>query len=38
LGLALGRSLARRHNGLISLQSTLGEGSTFTFVIPVSEP
>ncbi len=38
LGLALGRSLARRHNGLITLQSTLGEGSTFTFVIPVSEP
>lgn len=38
LGLALGRSLARRHNGLIMLQSALDEGSTFTFVIPVSEP
>jgi len=38
LGLALGRSLARRHNGLLTLQSTVGEGSTFTFVIPVSEP
>ena len=38
LGLALGRSLARRHNGLITLQSNLDEGSTFTLVIPVSKP
>ena len=36
LGLALGQSLARRHNGVITVQSTPGEGSTFTLVIPVS--
>ncbi|MDA0708980.1 MAG: hybrid sensor histidine kinase/response regulator [bacterium] len=35
LGLALGQSLAKRHNGLISLRSAPGEGSTFTIVIPV---
>jgi len=37
LGLALGQSLARIHKGVITLDSTLGEGSTFTLVIPVSE-
>lgn len=37
LGLALGQSLARRHNGLITLKSAPGEGSTFTIVIPISE-
>jgi len=36
LGLALGRSLARRHNGLISVQCIPGQGSTFTLVIPVT--
>lgn len=36
LGLALGRSLVRRHNGVITVQSAPGEGSTFTLVIPVS--
>ena len=36
LGLALGQSLARRHNGVITVQSAPGEGSTFTLVIPVS--
>ena len=37
LGLALARSLARIHNGVIALDSRPGEGSTFTLVIPLPE-
>ena len=35
LGLALAKSLAKSHGGTLILDSTLGEGSTFTLVIPI---
>ncbi len=35
LGLALTRKLVEAHGGTISAQSTYGEGSTFTFTMPV---
>ena len=34
LGLAIVKSIAERHNGRISVESTLGKGSTFNLVIP----
>jgi signal transduction histidine kinase len=37
LGLAITRRLVRMHDGSISLQSALGEGATFTVLLP-SEP
>ncbi len=37
LGLALARSLARIHEGAITLSSQPGEGSAFTFIVPLSE-
>ena len=36
LGLAIVRHAAERHGGRVSVQSTLGEGSTFTVTLPVS--
>ena len=36
LGLSLALEIARLHNGEILLDSTLGSGSTFTFVCPSS--
>ena len=36
LGLTLSKSLAKSHGGTLTLDSTPGEGSTFTLVIPVS--
>ncbi|MCZ6634981.1 MAG: hybrid sensor histidine kinase/response regulator [bacterium] len=36
LGLALAKNLAKIHGGALTLDSTPGEGSTFTLVIPVS--
>jgi two-component system phosphate regulon sensor histidine kinase PhoR len=36
LGLALVKEIAEGHNGWVELDSTLGEGSTFTIGLPLS--
>jgi diguanylate cyclase (GGDEF)-like protein/PAS domain S-box-containing protein len=38
LGLALTKKLVELHGGDITVQSNLGEGSTFIFLIPVTSP
>ncbi len=37
LGLAIARQLIRRHDGDITVQSELNQGSTFTLTVPVTE-
>ncbi len=37
LGLTMARTIVDRHGGAITVESTYGEGSTFTFVLPLAE-
>ncbi len=38
LGLSICRQLVEQHNGRIWVESEEGQGSTFTFILPVSQP
>src|SRR5437899_12496176 len=38
LGLAIARKAVDDHHGTISVKSKVGEGTTFTITLPVSEP
>jgi len=38
LGLSVARELVELHGGSLTVQSRLGEGSTFTFDLPLAEP
>jgi CheY-like chemotaxis protein/anti-sigma regulatory factor (Ser/Thr protein kinase) len=38
LGLSIARSIAQRLGGALTVQSTLGRGSTFTLTVPVETP
>jgi signal transduction histidine kinase len=38
LGLSIVKAIAEAHHGRVELDSTLGEGSTFTVVLPVDQP
>ncbi|NLF78237.1 MAG: hypothetical protein GX573_21300, partial [Chloroflexi bacterium] len=37
LGLAIVKSLVEAHGGQIGLESRLGEGSTFSFTLPLAQ-
>ena len=37
LGLALVKSIVESHHGIVKVDSTLGKGTTFTFLIPLNE-
>ena len=37
LGLSVAYGIITRHNGTIDVESTLGQGSTFTISLPVGE-
>jgi signal transduction histidine kinase len=38
LGLALVKAIAETHNGSVSVESTVGEGSTFRITLPIRNP
>jgi two-component system sensor histidine kinase ResE len=38
LGLVISKGIVEQHGGEISVDSRLGEGSTFTFTLPAAEP
>ena len=37
LGLSITKRLVEMHNGIIEVESSYGEGSTFSFFLPVEE-
>ena len=38
LGLAIVKHIANRHQGRLTIESKVGEGSTFTVMLPVASP
>src|SRR3546814_19298118 len=38
LGLAIVKHIVSRHRGRLTIDSTVGEGSTFTVLLPLAEP
>jgi two-component system sensor histidine kinase NblS len=38
LGLTIVKKIVEKHNGRLSVESSLGQGSTFSFYLPVAEP
>ncbi|MFW2367045.1 MAG: response regulator [Desulforhopalus sp.] len=37
LGLSLVKSIVETHHGMVKVSSTIGEGTTFTFLLPINE-
>ncbi|TXR54097.1 sensor histidine kinase [Reinekea thalattae] len=38
IGLAITKSIVERHHGVIEVESTLGEGTTFYILLPIQQP